>query len=85
MKDYPYGRGFNGAPFCATCGEFVFGRLYGPPADVVSKLSPERQEFVRKQLRIVPVNLRVLNGIDWSELNIERSDEGTQGYALNDW
>ena len=83
-EDYKFGRKFNGTPFCKTCGGHVFCNLYGPPEAVVQRLSAAKQEMVKKQLEIQPVNLRALDGIEWSDLTIQTSDEGQEGYSVED-
>ena len=35
---------------------------------------------MRKQLDIQPVNVRALDGIDMSRVEVKRSNEGTEGY-----
>jgi hypothetical protein len=66
----------------------VFGNIYGPPISVFDKLPPERKEKVleiyRKNLQLQPLNVRAMEGVDLTELKINRSDEGTEGYVLND-
>ncbi|TDZ37316.1 hypothetical protein C8035_v006979 [Colletotrichum spinosum] len=83
-RDYAFGRKFNGAPFCQTCGVHCFGNLYGPPKEIVAKLPEAKQEFVRKQLEVQPLNIRVLDKVDWAEMDIKWSNEGTAGYQLKD-
>ncbi|KAK1496635.1 glutathione-dependent formaldehyde-activating enzyme [Colletotrichum tamarilloi] len=82
--DYQFGRKFNGSPFCRTCGVHCFGNLYGPPKELVAKLPEARQEFVRKQLEIQPLNVRVLEGLEWDSVNIEWSNDGTEGYVVSE-
>ncbi|KAK1984765.1 glutathione-dependent formaldehyde-activating enzyme [Colletotrichum cereale] len=82
-QDYRFGRGFNGWPFCRTCGVHCFGNLYGPPAEIVARLPEARQEFVRRQLEIQPVNIRVLDGVEWDRINITWSNDGVVGYVLS--
>ncbi|TKW55792.1 hypothetical protein CTA1_4255 [Colletotrichum tanaceti] len=83
-QDYKFGRGFNGSPFCRICGVHCFGNLYGPPAEVVGRLPEATQEFVRKQLEIQPINIRVLDGVEWDKIDIKWKNEGTEGYFLDD-
>ncbi|KAK2030022.1 glutathione-dependent formaldehyde-activating enzyme [Colletotrichum zoysiae] len=81
-RDYKFGRGFNGSPFCRTCGVHCFGNLYGPPKEVIARLPEAKQEFVRKQLETQPLNIRVLDGVEWDRINIKWSNDGTAGYEL---
>ncbi|ERS97311.1 hypothetical protein HMPREF1624_06643 [Sporothrix schenckii ATCC 58251] len=84
-RDYQFGpRRFMGHPFCTTCGAHVFMHVYGPPAEVVARLPPEKQALVQQNLDVVPVNVRVLDGIQahFGRLVVTRSDEGTDGYTV---
>jgi hypothetical protein len=82
--DYRFGRMFNGTPFCQTCGVLCFQNLYGPPKEVIDRLPEAKQEFVAKQLRIQPLNIRVLDGVEWGLIKVKKEDEGTKGYTLPD-
>lgn len=86
-RDYQFGpRRFMGHPFCTTCGAHVFMNVYGPPAEEVAQLSPEKQALVKQNLDVVPVNVRILDGIQahLGHLNVVRSDEGTDGYMVGE-
>lgn len=41
-----------------------------------------RKELVRKKCSLLPINLKVLNDVEWKELKIARTDEGTVGYTV---
>ena len=60
----------------------VYMKLHGPPKTVVDNLPAEKQKMVQEKLAIVPVRLSVLDGIEWPDCHIKRSDEGTAGYAI---
>lgn len=49
---------------------------------IVDNLPAEKQRMVQEKLAIVPVRLAVLDGVEWSDCSIKRSDEGTAGYAI---
>jgi hypothetical protein len=72
-----------GFPFCSTCGVHVYMVVYGPPQHIVDRLPEDKKEFVRKNLHLQPVNIRVLDGVDLGTSNIKRSDIGTEGYEEN--
>jgi hypothetical protein len=57
--------------------------LHGPPKTVVESLSVEKQEMVQKMLAMVPLRLSILDGVEWSDCHIKRSDQGTEGYAIS--
>jgi hypothetical protein len=54
--------------------------VYGPPQHVIDRLPRDRQELIRKKLDLAPINVRVLDNIDWVGLKVERTSEGTNGY-----
>ncbi|KAF9881484.1 glutathione-dependent formaldehyde-activating gfa [Colletotrichum karsti] len=83
-QEYQFGRKFNGSPFCKTCGVHCFGNLYGPPQAIIDRLPEAKKDFVRNQLEIQPLNIRVFDDIEWSELDINWSNEGTEGYVLSE-
>lgn len=58
-------------------------KLHGPPKTVVENLPAEKQKMVQEMLAIVPLRLSVLDGVEWSDCHIKRSDEGTAGYAMS--
>ncbi|KAH8899058.1 glutathione-dependent formaldehyde-activating enzyme [Thozetella sp. PMI_491] len=82
-KDYVYGRGFGGSPFCTTCGCHVHQNVYGPPKAVVERLPAERQAMIREKLDLLPLCLRAFHDIDLAALPVQREDEGTEGYVLD--
>ena len=83
-KDYTFGRKFNGHPFCKGCGVHLYMNLYGPPKEVVNNLPGEKKEVVRKMLEIQPINVRALEKLVWTDIKVLRSDEGAEGYVLDD-
>ncbi|PYI35840.1 hypothetical protein BP00DRAFT_442251 [Aspergillus indologenus CBS 114.80] len=82
LREYRFGRQFTGHRFCGVCGVQLYMHLHGPPAAVVARLSPEKQELVRRNLDVVPVRVPVLDGVEWEAIRVEREDEGTEGYVL---
>ncbi|KAK1750195.1 hypothetical protein QBC47DRAFT_394778 [Echria macrotheca] len=86
--EYKCGRKFIGTLHCSTCGVTVFTNVYGPPLSVFDRVPPERKEVVmaayRKNMNIQPLNVRALEDVDLAMLQIKRSDEGTEGYTLED-
>ncbi|OAA72933.1 Mss4-like protein [Akanthomyces lecanii RCEF 1005] len=86
--EYIHGRRYGGAPHCKDCGVSVFGSIYGPDPSVFDKLAPERRavvlEVYHKNMALQPVDVRTIEGLDLSSITVERSDEGTEGYVLDD-
>lgn len=66
----------------------VYSNVYGPPITVFDKLPPERKERAlaayAKNLDLKPLNVRAMEGVKPESLAIQRSDEGTDGYSLED-
>lgn len=81
---YEFGRKFNQTPFCKTCGVAIYAVTVGPPQSIVDRLPEAKQKFVEQQRRIQPLYVRAMNEIDWKDLKIERTDEGTEGYSVSD-
>ncbi len=81
-RDYLFGRKFGSQSFCRGCGVVVFQKLYGPPRHVVDAWPEARQEMYRRKMDVLPLNIRALDGVEWDELEIQRSDEGTDGYDI---
>lgn len=81
---YAFGRKFNHAPFCKTCGVACYAVAIGPPQAAVDEMPENMRDFVEKQRRIQPLYVRALNGVEWDDIKIERSDEGTDGYEVSD-
>jgi hypothetical protein len=72
---------------CKTCGVTVFSNVYGPPVSVFDRLPAETKEkaleVYRKNMALQPLNVRALDDVDLAALQIEKSDEGTEGYVLS--
>ena len=66
----------------------MFSNVYGPPISVFDRLPPERKENALKayheNMRLQPLNVRAVEGVDLSVLDVQRTDEGTEGYQLDD-
>lgn len=69
-----------GHPFCKICGVHVVMDVHGPPQHVVDRFPEDKKKMVRRKLDLKPVNVRVLDGVELSLLEIKRSDQGTNGY-----
>jgi hypothetical protein len=61
----------------------------GPPISVFDKLPPEKKEnalkVYDKNMQLLPLNVRAMEEVDLSSLEINRTDEGTTGYELEDY
>jgi hypothetical protein len=81
--EYSFGRKFSGTRFCKICGVCVYTKIHGPPKALVDSWSEARQEMVRQKVEILPIRISVLNDVEWDQLKIERTDEGTEGYVID--
>ena len=44
--------------------------------------SEETGKVVKEKCYIVSIRFAALEGVEWNELKVERSDEGTWGYVV---
>jgi hypothetical protein len=72
---------YVGHPFCKVFGVQVYMHIYGPKFK--EEWNEEMRKMVREKCEIVPVRVAVLEGVEWDELKVDRSDEGTEGYVLD--
>lgn len=61
-----YQYGYNVNRFCRICGVPVDLDIIGPPADVVKDWSDSRQRFVEAGRTMQPINIRLLEGVEWA-------------------
>jgi hypothetical protein len=57
--------------------------VFGPPKELVATWPEARQQMVQRKLQVHPLNVRMLDGVEWDKINIQRSDEGTEGYVID--
>lgn len=81
--EYRFGRKFNGSPFCKFCSVNVYGNLYGPPPEAVEAMPQKAKDMVEHTLQLQPLNVRVLDGVEWGRIQVNKCDEGTEGYAID--
>lgn len=81
---YAFGRKFNQNYFCTNCGVACYGLPVGPPKEVVDRLPDDKKALVERTRRIRQLCVRAMNGVEWDEIKIGRSDEGTEGYVVPD-
>ncbi len=58
--------------------------VHGPPQAIIDRLPAERRAMIKKNLDLQPVNVRLLGGLDLRTVEVKRTDEGTEGYKLDD-
>ena len=66
----------------------MFTNIYGPPISIFDRLPPERKEVAlqtyHKNMQLQPLNVRAMEGVELFSLVIARTDEGTDGYVLDE-
>jgi hypothetical protein len=55
-------------------------KVYGPP--VKDNWSEETRKMGKEKCDIASIRLAALEGVEWNELKMERSDEGSGGYVV---
>lgn len=61
----------------------VFLRVHDPAEEGNEAWSTEKREAVRGNFGMVPVNVRVLEGVDRKVLKMESVEEGRAGYVVD--
>jgi len=79
---YRFGKKFIEHRFCRTCGVPVYMKVIGPEEEPIEAWSEERKALVAKNIDMCPINVRVLNDVEWEDLRIVTLDEGTSGYSV---
>jgi hypothetical protein len=67
----------------SLCRARVCKLSYGPSKEVMEKWPETRQETVREQWDVKPLNIRALDDVDITLLPIKWSEECTEGYLLD--
>ncbi|KAI8962974.1 Mss4-like protein [Daldinia sp. FL1419] len=78
MGYYSFGGGVWRKSFCRTCGVPVHNRIEDYTPEQILQLPVEQQQWTRDHLDWSPVNLRVMDGVNLSELKIKRIDGSTR-------
>jgi hypothetical protein len=57
-------------------------KMNGPPKDILDTWPEERKEALKRFSTLMPVNVRVLNDVEWDALKIQHPNTGTGGYSI---
>lgn len=57
-------------------------KMNGPPKDIFDTLPEERKEALKHFYTLMPVNIRVLNDVEWDSLKVQHPNRGTEGYSV---
>ncbi|EIN14567.1 hypothetical protein PUNSTDRAFT_118027 [Punctularia strigosozonata HHB-11173 SS5] len=74
ITTYQFARKFLEHKFCSICGVSTHVKVIGPPPEIVAKMSDAGKEQARQMVAIMPVNLRILDGVEWEEIKISDSE-----------
>jgi len=81
---YKFGTKFQEHHVGRTCGVSVYIRVKEESDDGFETWPEKRKQKVRENQGKVPINIRVLNNIEWEQLKIERIDDGNEGHFRTD-
>lgn len=70
LKVYQFGLKYVEHCFCSECGVAVFLQPVGPPSEELETWSEERKKQLEAMLVLNPLNLHVLDGVEWEELKV---------------
>ncbi|KAI1806150.1 glutathione-dependent formaldehyde-activating enzyme [Daldinia bambusicola] len=71
---YKYGHKLFGKSFCKTCGISIHNNVQPVSEEELNKLPEDQREVVKGGLSLMPINLRVINGLDVGDLNVKQVD-----------
>lgn len=69
--------------FCNICGTGTHSRVLGPPKHIQDNWSSEIRAENAKNFDVLPVNLRILEGVEWDELKVKRDDKADGDYFVD--
>ncbi|KAI0022668.1 glutathione-dependent formaldehyde-activating enzyme [Xylariomycetidae sp. FL0641] len=73
---------FGGKAFCKYCGVFVYNAIQPLPEERLEAFPAEMRDKaggrIAEALALMPVNLRIIEGLDVNDLNVEHCD----GYSI---
>lgn len=79
LSTYSFGRKFAEHCFCSHCGTATHIKILGPPKEIQNRWSDEVRERNKKNFDMMPITLRILDGVEWSALKVERdTDEASK-------
>jgi hypothetical protein len=70
LKVYQHGRKFLEHVFCDVCAVPLFTRVLGPPVEELTSDTARAQ--AAEMVKMMPVNLHALDGVEWDELKITK-------------
>lgn len=74
LTNYLFGTKLFGKHFCKTCGIVLYNRIIPITEEEISQMPEGQANFVRGSLNMMPVNLRVINGLNVKDLNVTQFD-----------
>jgi hypothetical protein len=61
--------------FCSICGVTTHIVPVRPPKDVLDDMSDIEREITSKLLQVMPINIRVLNNVNWQDVKTNNSND----------
>ena len=74
---YQFGHNVN--RFCKVCGVSVDMDIVGPPEQITTDWTGKKREFLDSALQMHPVNIRLLDGVEWKGQPGETAGEDVDG------
>ena len=74
ITEYAMGQKMMLKSFCKTCGVQLSNRSAPLSEEEIAALSPESKVWFDRGQQFAPVNLRTINGLDLSALNVKKGD-----------
>ncbi|KAI1769514.1 glutathione-dependent formaldehyde-activating enzyme [Hypoxylon sp. FL1150] len=78
LTTYLFGTKLFGKKFCKICGIPVHNSVDNITEEKISQMPENKRDFIRWAMKIKAINLRLINGVDVKDLNVEQYD----GYNL---
>lgn len=57
--------------------------IHGPPKAIFESLPEARRNALRGNFESLPLRVRLLDDVEWEQVKVARSDEGTSGYSVS--
>jgi hypothetical protein len=73
---YSFGRKFTKHHFCNKCGVPVYLSILGPPKEIQDRWSDEARARMAPKFDLLPVNVKLLQGVEWDQLKVIREFDG---------
>jgi hypothetical protein len=86
LTSYQCGKKYSLQQFCGICAVPVLFRVIGPPPEIVARMSEKMKAYRDAIVQVQPVNLHVLDGVEWEQLKVKKEKGGKEDepkYVVN--